>query len=319
MLASLSIIGFNSSKMYTPRTHCLTHVPRPHHSEPVRLKYHDGGCDRNDSHGSVVVANIAEFLINDLDYLVSMRCVPHQSYKNPAEHVMASLNLGQQCLALERKAMSQEEEDLIKGANSMNKIRKVIHSQLEGKFLTEAIRGSLREPTQVLSEIYERCIFAGRNIKVHRPASDDEVANVYQERPTDVGSDIHDVDVVESLLYVRSFCLTSACHHTHIQAILEGIDPNIELCKKTSMTWKELRKSEALSNFIDTHCKLGTYKITIMKCDDPTCKFHKCRRLSTEEWKDLHPFPDAQLVSNGSKVRNLLTSTPHVCCHVFYV
>lgn len=53
--------------------------------EPIRLKYHDGGCDRNDSHGSVVLANVAEFLLNDLDYLVSMLCVPHQSYKDPAE------------------------------------------------------------------------------------------------------------------------------------------------------------------------------------------------------------------------------------------
>lgn len=71
--------------------------------KPIRLKYHDGGCDRNDSHGTVVLANIAEFLINDLDYMVSMRCVPHQSYKDPAEHVMSTLNLGQQCLALAHK------------------------------------------------------------------------------------------------------------------------------------------------------------------------------------------------------------------------
>lgn len=149
-------------------------------SEPIRLKYHDGGCDRNDSHGSVVVANIAEFLMNDLDYLVSMRCVPHQSYKDPAEHVMSSLNLGQQCLALERTQMAEEEEALIKGANSMRSIRKVIDSQLDATFLTEALRQSLRSPIRVLSEIYERCIFAGRNIKVHRPATEDEVANVHQ-------------------------------------------------------------------------------------------------------------------------------------------
>lgn len=145
------------------------------------MKYHDGGCDRNDSHGSVVLANIAEFLLNDLDYLVSMRCVPHQSYKDPAEHVMATLNLGQQCLALERSAMAQEEEDLIRGANSMHRIRKVIEAQHDGKFLTEAIQQSLREPIRALSEVYERCIFAGRHVKVHRPATADEVGNIYQE------------------------------------------------------------------------------------------------------------------------------------------
>lgn len=149
-------------------------------AEPIRLKYHDGGCDRNDSHGSVVLANIAEFLMNDLDYMVSMRCVPHQSYKDPAEHVMATLNLGQQCLALARSAMAQEEEDLIRGAGSMGKIRKVIEAQEDGKFLTMAIQTSLKEPTRILAEIYKSCIFSGRHINVHRPAFDDEVAKVNQ-------------------------------------------------------------------------------------------------------------------------------------------
>lgn len=88
--------------------------------------------------------------------------------------------------------------------------------------------------------------------------------------------------------------------------VLDTIDADIDLSKKTSTTWKELRKSVSLSNFLDTHCKLGTYKVTIMKCEDPACKFHKPRRLSNDEWRDLHPFPDAQLVQNGSKVLTLL-------------
>lgn len=149
-------------------------------SGPIRLKYHDGGCDRNDSHGSVVIANIAEFLINDLDYMVSMRCVPHQSYKDPAEHVMATLNLGQQCLALERSAMAGEEEALIKGAGSMAKVRKVIESQPNGNFLTHAIQCSLRQPIKVLSEIYEQCIFAGEKVRVHRAATNDELRQVLE-------------------------------------------------------------------------------------------------------------------------------------------
>lgn len=125
------------------------------------MKYHDGGCDRNDSHGSVVVANIAEFLLNDLDYMVSMRCVPHQSYKDPAEHIMATLNLGQQCLALARSSMSREEEELIKSANSMNAIRRVIGSEADGRFLTEAIRLSTKECIRNLADIYQNCVFAG--------------------------------------------------------------------------------------------------------------------------------------------------------------
>lgn len=150
---------------------------------PIRLKYHDGGCDRNDSHGSVVLANIAEFLANDLDYMVSMRCVPHQSYKDPAEHVMATLNLGQQCLALARSSMSQEEEVLIKSANSMSQIRRVIASEPDGKFLTEAIRLSTKECVRNLTDIYERCVFAGRHVRVHEAATEDDVTRVHQVSP----------------------------------------------------------------------------------------------------------------------------------------
>lgn len=86
------------------------------------------------------------------------------------------------------------------------------------------------------------------------------------------------------------------------QVIKERIDSDIDLTKKSATTWKELDKSDALTSFLQTHCKLGTYKMTVMKCSDPACKFHQPRRLSSTEWADLHMFPDAQLVANGSKV-----------------
>lgn len=149
-------------------------------SEPIRLKYHDGGCDRNDSHGSVVLCNIAEFLLNDLDYMVSMRCIPHQSYKDPAEHVMAALNLGQQCLALARSKMSDEEEDLIKNCNSMRQIRAVTAAQSDSRSLTKALLLSTLESRQALGEIYENCIFSGKHLKVHAPATDQEILRVQQ-------------------------------------------------------------------------------------------------------------------------------------------
>lgn len=84
--------------------------------------------------------------------------------------------------------------------------------------------------------------------------------------------------------------------------IHERIDSDIDFSKKGATTWKELEKSDALSEFLRTHCKLGTYKMTVMKCADPQCKYHRRRRLSDKEWEDLHPFPDAELATNGTKV-----------------
>lgn len=86
------------------------------------------------------------------------------------------------------------------------------------------------------------------------------------------------------------------------QVIKERIDSDLDVAKKAATTWKELHKSDALTTFLSTHCKLGTYKMTVMKCADPECKYHKRRRLSDKEWEDLHWFPDAELAPNGTKV-----------------
>ena len=58
----------------------------------VILKYHDGGSDHNVSHAQVQLACITEFRITGVDFLVSMRCVPGQSWTNPAERIMSSVN-----------------------------------------------------------------------------------------------------------------------------------------------------------------------------------------------------------------------------------
>lgn len=71
------------------------------------------------------------------------------------------------------------------------------------------------------------------------------------------------------------------------QVIHETIDSDIDFSKKGATTWKKLEKSDALSEFLKNHCKLGTYKMTIMKCADPQCKYHLRRRLSEKEWEDL--------------------------------
>ena len=94
--------------------------------KPILVKYHDGGSDHKDTNGAVRMATIIEFLKDDRDYLLSMRCVPGQSFKDPAEHVMSVCNLAQQCTALDRRSMSPEEEAAIKNANSMAAIREVM-------------------------------------------------------------------------------------------------------------------------------------------------------------------------------------------------
>ena len=72
----------------------------------VIMKYHDGGSDHNVSHASVQLACIAEFLITGVDMLVSLRCVPQQSWTNPAERIMSDVNFALQGLSFTRRDAS---------------------------------------------------------------------------------------------------------------------------------------------------------------------------------------------------------------------
>ena len=77
---------------------------------PVIVKYTDGGPDHNVSHWSVIVALLAGFLLSGSDTLVVARTAPTQSWTNPAEHVMSTLNLGLYGVALARDEMDEDFE-----------------------------------------------------------------------------------------------------------------------------------------------------------------------------------------------------------------
>ncbi|KAH3885450.1 hypothetical protein DPMN_009444 [Dreissena polymorpha] len=51
------------------------------------------------------MACLLAFIALHLDMLVTARTAPSQSYHNPAERVMSTLNLGLQNVALDRESM----------------------------------------------------------------------------------------------------------------------------------------------------------------------------------------------------------------------
>ena len=147
--------------------------------KPIVVKYHDGGSDHKDTNGAVRLACILEFLRDDRDYYLSMRCVPGQSFKDPAEHVMAVLNLAQQCVALDRRNMAPEEESAIKNANSMAAIREVISEQ-PGDGLRDAVLLSTKPATDLLGGLYRKAVFSGRHLEVHEPAPESDLDALFR-------------------------------------------------------------------------------------------------------------------------------------------
>ena len=160
--------------------------PKPN---PILVKYHDGGSDHKDTNGAVRVASIIEFLKDDRDYYLSMRCVPGQSFKDPAEHVMSVLNLCQQCAAFDRREMAPEEEQAIKNDNSMAAIRTTM--QEEGhEGLRSAVELSLKPTIEVLGSLYKRAVFSGNHVQVHEAAEEaalDDLFSTLQDVAPDLG------------------------------------------------------------------------------------------------------------------------------------
>ena len=133
---------------------------KPH----VLLKFSDGGTDQRNTLESVVCSLICVFKELDLDMLIAGRCAPGQSYTNPAERVMAILNIGLQNVAIERRPGSQETEKLIKSkAHSMKELRKLAedHPDLSQEW-TESI-----EPVQsLLRNRFTRLTLKGKPFQV---------------------------------------------------------------------------------------------------------------------------------------------------------
>ena len=81
--------------------------------------YSDGG-----PYLLVQLSLITLYLKLDLDFLCAARTAPCHSWRNPAERVMAVVNLGLQCVGLMRGKMPEEFEEAIAGCNNLSELRK---------------------------------------------------------------------------------------------------------------------------------------------------------------------------------------------------
>jgi hypothetical protein len=89
-----------------------------HERPAILLRFSDGGTDQRNTLESVKVSLICLFKELNLDMLIAARCAPGQSWCNPAERIMAILNLGLQNCALERTKCSDDVEKKLKRCSS---------------------------------------------------------------------------------------------------------------------------------------------------------------------------------------------------------
>ena len=84
--------------------------------------YSDGGPDHRLTYLSVQLGLIALYLKLDQDLLCTAITAPCHSWRNPAERVMAIVNLGLQCVGQMREKMPEEFEAAIASCNNLSEL-----------------------------------------------------------------------------------------------------------------------------------------------------------------------------------------------------
>lgn len=145
--------------------------------KPLLIILSDGGPDHRLCYWSVKVSMIALFLNLNLDMLVCMQMCPYQSWTNPAERVMSTLNLALQNVSLMREKMDDEMERAIKHKNNISAIRDAFD---ETPGLSEAVRESTSSVISLLNERFSRMKLKGNPIIPRPAASQDDVVDNFE-------------------------------------------------------------------------------------------------------------------------------------------
>ncbi len=143
----------------------------------ILLIMSDGGPDHRLSYGSVQVALLALFLRLNLDMLIAVRTCPYKSWTNPAKRVMSILNLALQIVSLERKAMDETSERLVKNDNSVKAVRETIKRHPEMHLKIE----SLQPVLDLLSTRFDRIKLKQRQFRAAHVVTEAEMESVFDE------------------------------------------------------------------------------------------------------------------------------------------
>ena len=145
--------------------------------KPVLVILSDGGPDHRVCFGSVQLSMAALFSKLDLDMLVCMQMCPYQSWNNPAERVMSTLNLALQNVSLMRDNMADDMERAVRYKNNLTAVRATIE---EKPGLQQAIQKSISPVIEFLNERFSHMKLKGNPIRVRQAATKDEVMDNFE-------------------------------------------------------------------------------------------------------------------------------------------
>jgi len=127
---------------------------------------------------SVQLALIAIFKLLDLDFLCAARTTPCQSWRNPVERIMSTLNLGLQCVGLMREKMDDTFESEASKCKSLKELREA--AKRRSGFREEAI-DSVSHVKVLLTQIFECLQLKEKKFTVFNTASLQSIEELWRE------------------------------------------------------------------------------------------------------------------------------------------
>ena len=135
---------------------------------PVLLLYSDGGPDHRIVYLEVQLALLALFIFLDLDCLHAVRTAPYQSFHNPVERCMSTLNLGLQFVSLARAKMDDDTEKILNKCSSIQSIRE--KPEIKLKFIE-----SITPAIETLEQVMARLQYDSKQVFVSKAATNQEI------------------------------------------------------------------------------------------------------------------------------------------------
>lgn len=144
--------------------------------KPILCLYSDCGPDHMVTYMSIQLSLICLFRALDLDFLIAAQTAPHNSFRNPVEHIMSLLNDGLQAVGVMREMKSDEFEAVLKKANSIEEIRKIA---TEKETFKEEFLSSMSSPIELIKSTFSDLNRKGSPVQSLEPATKEDIERLF--------------------------------------------------------------------------------------------------------------------------------------------
>jgi hypothetical protein len=134
------------------------------------VKYKDGGPDQRTNFITVILTDIAQWMVGDFNILVHFRTPAELSIGNPAERLMSVLNLALYGVACSRHKLSEENETILNPLDTKSNIR-----DAKGDAVKKLIEETAQPVIDMLNLRFRRLTYDGKPMNAGKKATTDSI------------------------------------------------------------------------------------------------------------------------------------------------